>query len=447
MKTKYWLFILPILFLAACKPEVDEFAPSKGSADFTSYVAVGDFWTAGFADASLYKSGQEYSYPNILAGKFTTVGGGEFKQPLMVDDNGFGMPVPGLYTPKLELGFRQDCKGVTGLLPGYASVPVNEANFASIASDGPYHNLGMPGLKSIYMGVAGFAVANPYYARFATTQMTKVIEEIPAVNASFFTLWLGMFDIQYYAMQGGVGDQITPIDQFTASLDATLGVLTANGAKGAVANIPDILDAAFFHTIPYNALAIPDQQTADLLNMAYSPLNTAIKMAGSTDTVHFAPGPNPLVIVDESLPWLIRQIKSDELVCLSLPQDSLKCAGWGSQKPIASSYILIKTEIDAIKAAVQDYNDALVQIVAGNEVALVDMYSVMKSIYNDGLVFDGVGIDARFVQGNFYSLDGLNPTPRGSAVLAYYFIEAINAKFGANLPQVIVSDYPGVVFP
>jgi hypothetical protein len=66
---------------------------------------------------------------------------------------------------------------------------------------------------------------------------------------------------------------------------------------------------------------------------------------------------------------------------------------------------------------------------------------------NAGLVFDNVMISPKFVTGNFYSTDGLNPTPRGSAMLAYYFIDAINAKFSAKIPQVIVSDYPGVAIP
>lgn len=447
MKTRYLLYIIPVLLLAACEPKVDEFTPSAGNADFSRYIAVGDFWTAGFADGALYKSGQENSFPNILAGQFARVGGGAFKQPLTVDDYGFGMPIPGVFVPKLELGYRQDCKEVTSLLPGYAQVQVDQANFASIASGGPYNNIGMPGLKSIYTVVPGFATLNPFYGRFAATPMTPVIDEIPPVNATFFTLSLGTFDVQYYAMLGGVGDQITPLDQFTAAIGAVLQALTANGAKGAVANVPDVLDAAYFHTIPYYALAIPDQQTADMLNFAYTPLNQIIKGAGSTDTLHFVAGPNPLVIVDEALPWGIRQIKSDELVLLSLPQDSLKCSGWGSQKPIPSQYILKKSEIESVKAAILDYNGAINQLISGKDIALVDLNSLMKELTTNGLVFDGVQIDGRFILGNFYSLDGLNPTPRGSAVVAHTFISAINEKFGASLPQVIVSDYPGVVFP
>ena len=446
MKKRNLLYIIPLVLLAACKPNTDEFVPSKGNADFTSYIAVGDNWTSGFADASLYKSGQENSYPNILAKQFTFVGGGTFKQPLMVDDYGFGLTT-GVPLPKLVLGFHQDCKGVTGLSPAYADVTVDMANFASITEGGPYNNIGLPGLKSIYMAVPGMGTLHPYYKRFAPAPNATIIEEIPAVNAAFFTFWLGSYDILGYAIGGGndPANPITPLTQFAGSMQATIASLTANGAKGAVANIPDVTDAAFFHTIPYNALAL-DQATADLLNGAYAVLNQIIKGANSTDTIHFAAGQNPLVISDTDLPWGMRQIRSNELVCLSLPQDSLKCGGWGSQKPIPVQYILDETEIANIIQATTDYNLQIDQLIAGADIALVDMHQIMKNM-NAGLEFDGVLISPKFVTGNFYSTDGLNPTPIGSAMLAYYFIDAINAKFDAKIPQVIVSDYPGVAIP
>lgn len=444
MKTRYLLYILPLIILAACEPKVDEFTPSKGNADFTSYIAVGDFWTAGFADASLYQSGQVNSFPNILSQKFATVGGGQFTQPLMVDDYGFGLAT-GTPTPKLVLGYQQDCLQNTVLVPAYADVQVDPANFASIASQGPFNNIGMPGLKSIYVAVPGFAALNPYFSRFAPTPTTTVIEMINP-DATFFTLWLGIFDIEYYAILGGVGDQITPVQQFSGSLSATLDVLMANGAKGAVANIPEITDMPFFHTIPYNAIPLDDQQAA-MLNAAYAPLNMMIKAANSDDTIHFAAGQNAMVITDASLPWGMRQIKSSEFALMTIPQDSLKCGGWGTMKPVPGKYILDNLEIKNVQDAVTNYNIAITQLVADKDVALVDMYSVMKEVSTTGLEFDGVMLNSTFVTGNFFSLDGQNPTPRGSAVVAYYFIDAINAKFGASLPQVIVSDYEGVVLP
>ncbi len=173
MKKINLLYIVPMILLAACEPAIDEFTPSKGNADFTSYIAVGDSWTAGMADGSLYKSGQENSYPNILAGQFNYDKGGFnrqapfFKQPLMVDEYGFGLST-GVPKPKLEMGFRTDCRGTVSLAPGYADAQVDVANFASIAAQGPFNNIGLPGQKSFYMSVAGLAALNPYYGRFAS---------------------------------------------------------------------------------------------------------------------------------------------------------------------------------------------------------------------------------------------------------------------------------------
>jgi hypothetical protein len=445
MKKINLLYIIPLLLLAACKPNIDEFVPSKGNADFTRYAAVGDSWTAGMADASLYKSGQENSYPNILSNQFKIVGGGEFKQPLMVDDIGFGLGT-GTPKPKMAMGYHADCKNVIGLVPAYVDAEVNLANFASVAANGPFNNISTPGLKSFYMAVPGMAALNPYYGRFASGANNTVLDEIPLVNATFFTLWLGSYDVLSYAISGGT-DPLTSIEMFTGSLQGTLATLTANGAKGAVATIPYVLDAPFFHTIPYNALPL-DQASADMLNAAYAPLNMLIKSMGSTDTLHFAAGQNPLVIRDASLAWGMRQAKSSDLVLLSLPQDSLKCGGWGSQKPVPANFILDSDEIYNIGQAAGNYSTAIANLVSASNgnVVLVDMYAKLNGL-QEGLVFDNVNLNNKFVTGNFYSTDGLNPTPMGSALVAYYFIEAINEGFGANIPQVIVSDYPGVTLP
>jgi hypothetical protein len=449
MKKRNLLYIVPILLLAACKPSIDEFAISKGNADFTSYVAVGDSWTAGFADGSLYISGQENSYPNILAEQFKLAGGGDFNQPMMLDEYGIGLST-GVPKPKLEMGIHPDCRGAYNLVPAYADVEVNMANLAPVVSSTPFNNISTPGLKTFYMAVPGMNQLNPYYGRFASAGAATINDEIPLVNATFFTLWLGSYDALAYAIAGGADpmNPVTPVETFAGSLQLTLGTLAANGAKGVVANIPDITDAPFFHTIPYNALAL-DQASADALNAAYdATVNPVIKSLGRTDTIHFVAGPNPLLIADATLPWGFRHIKATELVLMSLPQDSLKCGGWGSQEPIPGQFILDDAETGIAKAAVIDYNEQIFQLVSGNtNVVLVDMYSILKGIYNDGATFDGVDVNFKFVTGNFFSTDGLNPSPRGSAVVAYHFIEAINTAFQASIPQVVVSDYAGVNLP
>src|ERR1051325_5578705 len=96
------------LSLAGCKPHMDAPVASAGNLDFSRYVAVGNSLTAGYSDGSLYRSGQERSYPAILAAQFAMVGGGEFRQPLLNSEGGYP-------DPKRVLGPSGDCLGVSSL--------------------------------------------------------------------------------------------------------------------------------------------------------------------------------------------------------------------------------------------------------------------------------------------------------------------------------------------
>ena len=102
MKNYIYFAAIIMAALSSCKPEFDEFNPSAGDANFSKYVSLGNSLTAGYTDQALYRSGQENSYPNLLAGQFKLVGGGEFRQPLVNDDLGIGFNGQNL-TTKLTL--------------------------------------------------------------------------------------------------------------------------------------------------------------------------------------------------------------------------------------------------------------------------------------------------------------------------------------------------------
>ena len=91
---KLYLGIAAMAVLAAsCKPEISrEFEPSQGNVDFSKYIAVGNSLTAGFADGGLYLEGQQVAFPNLLAEKMKTHGGGEFVTPYFSEaqSNGSG---------------------------------------------------------------------------------------------------------------------------------------------------------------------------------------------------------------------------------------------------------------------------------------------------------------------------------------------------------------------
>jgi hypothetical protein len=466
MKLKYYLFILLLVAIASCKPEIDEFSPSKGSADFSVYLAVGNSLTAGFADGALYTSGQENSLPNILAKQFKTVGGGDFKQPMMNTELGVGIGGTGLnptFNTKYVLGYKKNCLDETSLSPVLADPNATQQELfaqltTSVAANGPYNNIGVVGARSIDMLFGGYGFFNPYYGRFATNPLTDtLIAEATKIPYTFFTLWAGNNDVLGYALAGGEADPtnptavITPLPMFSAAMDAIITSLTFFNQKGAIANITNITSIPFFTTIKYNALQIDGDQAAQL-NAAYIPYNAAIDQYQlPVPKIEFAAGYNAFIIADTNSPYNLlgglRQITANELILFSCPQDSLKCAGWGTQKPIPPQYTLIAHEIANIEEAITGYNQKVQDLSDMHQIAHVDMNKYFNEISNPGVIMDGIEVNATFVQGNAFSLDGIHLTPLGNAFMAHYFIEAINATFGAKIPQVNITDYQAVQYP
>jgi hypothetical protein len=234
-------------------------------------------------------------------------------------------------------------------------------------------------------------------------------------------------------------------------MDAIITSLTAYGAKGAIANIPDITSIPFFTTVPYNALQL-DQANADALNQGYAQYNAAIDQYQlPVPKIEFTPGYNAWIIADTSHPYNLlgglRQITADELVLLSVPQDSLKCAGWGSQKPIPPQFTLIASEVDNIKVATAAFNEKIKTLSELHPVAHVDVNKYLMEIATKGIVIDGVSITSTFIQGNVFSTDGIHLTPMGYAVVANYFIDAINNTFTSSIPHANITDFDAVIYP
>lgn len=436
----YFLLLLVATLLSACKPEIDSFEPSAGDANFSTYVALGNSLTSGYKDGALFISGQEVSYPNIIAQQLKLVGGGDFKQPLMYDEKGFG--------GRLVLRLREvkDCNGdpVAGATPSLGPVPValldptlpDPRNFAHSAELSGSNNLGVPGAKSFHLLFPGYAGANPYFGRFANDPATSsILGDAMAKNPTFFSLWIGNNDVLTYALSGGESDSVTSVPYFTYRYSQIINSLLSIGAKGVVATIPDITNIPYFTTVPYNALVLTDPQQVAGLNQAYSPLG-----------ITFALGQNGFIIQDPAAVGGLRQIKSTELILLSIPQDSLKCAGWGSLKPIPMQFILDEEEILSIKNATEGYNTEILSIATEKELAYVDVNALFAEA-RAGMVFDGVKFNTSYITGGLISIDGIHLSPRGNALMANKFLEAINLKFQSNIPLVDITEYDGIAFP
>lgn len=330
-----------LLFTYSCNTDFDNdvtsIAVSKGDADFTKYVALGNSLTSGYRDNALYLDGQNESYPSMIAAQMKLAGGGEFTQPLMPNNVGGFTDIPGFlgkYTLKLV-----DVKdGNNGTVLGQELSPVPSPAAAALDKlSGTYNNMGVPGAKSFHLVADGYgsSAGNPYFVRFASSATTSVLKDAMSQKPTFFSLWIGNNDVLSYATSGGSGkdqtgnlnpstyggNDITDPNVLAGSIKAILdGMKSVGATKGVIANIPNVENIPFFTTVPVNPLTayvLGKNNTAvgeakiDALNAnLYGPVKQGLTALGQGGRINLLSktGGNPLLIKDETLTDLSAQI-------------------------------------------------------------------------------------------------------------------------------------------
>ncbi len=497
MKNNLAILVLTSLFLLSCNNNDDTEAttlvdPSpvtytSGSADFTNYVSIGNSLTAGYSDSALFIEGQAASYPNMLASNFELVGGGEFKIPFMADNLG-GATLAG----NEILGNRLFLSSKSGLPTPEQVSGIGITEISTVLS-GPFNNMGVPGAKSYHLLTEGYGnvgniaigIANPYFVRFASSPTASVLGDAVSQNPTFFSLWIGNNDILGYATSGGDGvnqlgnpvpstyggNDITDPGAFAEIYATILQGLTAGGAKGIIANLPDVTTTPYFTTVPHNPVSL-DQATATLLNEAYAQYNGGLAQLQQVGhitteelaqrTILFAAGEtNAVVLIDESLtnltdinPALInmRQATEDDLVVLtaysfigSLADINNPASINGVAIPLEDKWVLTPAEQGEIAVATTAFNQIISDLAAQFDLAFVDANTHLTKIATEGQPLqDGSTVTATYATGGGFSLDGVHPSPRGYALLSLLFIDAINTKYGSDLPGVNPLEYKGV---
>jgi hypothetical protein len=490
MKTliqKYLPAVAVLILVAGCDADISgSFGddPDPGSADFSTFVALGDSLTAGYADGALYRHGQENSFPAIMAQQFVSVGGGEFDQPLM--DTG---KTGSLTLSAVDLGRPDRLVLASNPVPDpdRPAVPLTISPTDTAAIDvrlpnaGMYNNMGVPGAKSFHAIVPNYGeltiaavagmTANPYFARFASSNTVTMLADAQAQVASFFVLWIGINDILLYSTAGGPGGPLTDPPYGTASTDVTdpavfaptyqglVATMKTPTNKGVLINIPDMKTLAYFTTVPYNAIPL-DAATAAGLNLFYTPYNTAIENSGipaaekAARTVNFVEGQNPVIILDEYLSPVGGQqnlrpaTPRDFIVLLASPKIGVDFGGqYGITVPLADSDVLIETEVGIVETARTAYNDTIKAAAdADADLLLFDADAFFTELNTNGILYGSGGVSSTFAQGGAFSLDGVHPTARGYAVIANEMFKVINAGFGGYIPPVNPSDYTTVFY-
>lgn len=504
MKTSY-KSIIGVLGLAvmlfACEGQADSLINERlednplpsatvadaGTADFSTYVAIGASATAGYADGALYDLAQMNSYPAMIAAQLgkTVDGGITFNQPDINSANGFNTLVENPVGSTVFGRFKLDTN-IPGPSPVINGEPIT-------AYSGPQvHNFGVPGIQLAQLltpltggPAAGNPAFNPFYQRFASDAGTStILGDVVAAQPTFFSLFIGTNDVLGYAVSGGSNDAIlTNAADFQTAFGAVINTLmTGTSADGVVMDIPFFLGVPLFQAVPYNAIPLTAQGDVDALNTAYAAYNGGLQLAVANSlisqaeadrrTITFALGANAFVMEDESLSDLsalglpnYRQSEPTDLTLISAA--SAFPTGVGTQTPATDALVLTPEEQAIIETSRQTFNAIIAGIVTdasiSDRIAFLsatpfsnpaDPTSCTTGTYCDifgftdgvlGVTVEGINLAPDFSPNGVFSTDGLHFNPRGAALFANEFLTAIETKFGANLPSVSVTDLPSVV--
>jgi len=444
MKTfrKHIYLIAGLLLLGACKPELHPVTPSKGSADFSKYIAVGNSLTAGYADGGLYLEGQQNSYPSIIAKQMLSVGGGEFKQPLFSADqaNGSGY---------LQLtGFNTDGTPKTATVTSNLAIrgQITVPGFGNVTlynkyTGGEFNNLGVPGIKLQQITYAPYGNLNGFYERMlgpaAPANTESYLDFVTTGrNFTFFSNWLGNNDALGYATSGGAGDVLTDKAVFEQLYNVLINSLTATGAKGVVATVPDVTAVPYFNTVTVSAVLAGVQKVNPAVQALYINAKT-----GSGLSDGYAP----------------RAATTSDLIVLTFPTSKIGQIvdspagpvpyGLTPYAPIENQYVLDQNEVTLTEDYISSYNTTIKTAAAAKGLAVFDAYAFLNNVKAHGLLMNGISLNSGYISGGIFSLDGVHLTPRGYAIVANEFIKAINATYKSSIPLADITNYRAVKFP
>lgn len=351
-----------------------------GSANFTRYVAFGDSLTAGFNSGSLVRTYQNNSYPILIYRQATGKTTG-FEQPLVSEPG-----IPSILT-------------LQSIVPRVVIAPAGgQGQPLNLNLQRPYDNIAVPGarLHDLLATTSG-GLHDLILRGLGFTQLQQGL----SLQPTFATLWIGNNDVLGAATSGIAieGVTLTPVAQFDAEYRQVAAAIASVGAKMAIANIPDVTSIPFVTTVS-RFLTLPTGQTVTLV------------------------GPNG-------------PLQAGDFVLLSASADIGAGRGIpGVGPPLADSQVLSAAEVAAIQDHINHYNATISAVANERGAALVDANAVLRQLATTGINVGGITYRSSFLTGGVFSYDGVHPTAFGYAFIANQFIDAINAKFGGDIPLV-----------
>ena len=378
---------------------------NTGTANFSTYVAMGDSLTAGFSSGSLEQKYQVNSYPALIYREATGKTTG-FEQPLVSAPG-----IPGILM-------------LTGLFPTVITATPGLGQPLNLNLPRPYNNIAVPGatlhdLLTKTQSTSANDITDLILRRLGATQLQEGL----SLKPTFVTLWIGNNDALAAATSGIAieGVTLTPADQFTADYNTVVNAITATGAKMAVANIPDVTSIPFVTTLP---------------RFVFNP---------KTNQLVLDPSGHPIPLIGPDGP-----LQAGDYVLLTASAElaqgrGIPAAAGGTGQPLSDNAVLSAAEVATIKAHVDAYNNTIRTVANAKGLAFVDANAVLRDLATNGIAIGGIDFSSAFLTGGIFGYDGVHPTAFGYAYIANLFIDAINTTYGGSIPEVDL--YPFIFGP
>ncbi|WP_064197430.1 MULTISPECIES: SGNH/GDSL hydrolase family protein [Emticicia] len=406
-----------LALISSCETQTENTSPilaSNGDAIFSKYIAVGGSLTAGYTNGGLYREGQLNAFPNLIAQQ----AGVKFEQALFPagQENGTG------YLTTTLSNIAPVFNKVTDKLGVVSTSPFVLSKYASINN-----NYGVVGLRVADINKAGLGNAktqgfNPFFERILPVSKEELsyTDFVKESSPSFFTLSLGEQDLLVYAVSGGK-IAMTETSSFAINIQKLLDALVVNKAPGILTNLPNILDLPYFNFYSFAELS----KNLGVTEIYITAGNGVIRAATANDKILIDAIPNVGKVN------AVGQKK-----------------GFTAAYPLSNEEVLDKDEINIIAARQNDFNGILKFEAEKRSITLFDLNSLYTKIKNKTYTVNGLTFESSPLTGGFFSLDGINPTPRGSAVIANEIIKVINENYKNSLkttiPSLDVSKFEGL---
>lgn len=417
---------------SSCTPDIDSPIPQAASLDVSRIAVIGSDIAAGISNSEMrqgpglpttlmphggyYAKAQQYNFGHIIGKQLSQIGAPPFIQP-EVSEKGSGH----LDLASLAPAICEDAP--LRRVMTWAEEDFSWLNPVSFYT--PMHNMAIPRLRLQDIESSPSQSSNPYLLRLMLDgPYESYFDWVADTEPTLSFIWLGVEDILYHAYNGAGTRNPFPLSEPAAFYDQYDRLLKATlkdpNAVAVILNIPDVTTFPFFHETP-TVQYVPDSNCQVLPLYTWDDQTNESKMLSEKDQI------------------------------LMSAEYRLATQGGTYNNPLPGKLVLSEAEISMIRQYTRDINTSLANLAntfntgeGSPRVVIVDMHALYTDL-QEGMYADGASLSNEYLQGGFFSIDGLTPCPRGQALIANTVMQKLTETYpGTHIPLVSLTDYPSV---